>query len=588
MLKLFRRFEAKMLGGAYLAEIDVLARGRQLLIFYLLLMGFVIAFISTTRSLLSGDSVSWLRVSMFIGGLVGAYIFLIKTRDIARITYILLLASSLFLVVHACCIVGEINMAMVQLAMVNTLFAFFMTGHRLGLFTAAFNFFPLLFFRLFNLDNFFSQYFILDQLSQSEQILNWVVMTIIMVYIIWHFQRAFKRYAVDLEHSLAAQEELNIALEQARLEAEASSRAKSNFLSVMSHEIRTPMNGIIGITELLQEQTRDKKQIEYLDLLKFSADNLLGMLNNVLDYNRLDSGRAELEELVFNPTYLFSQLVAGFQPIADDKRIQLSFEADSMPEQVLGDPTKLSQILINLIGNAIKFTNEGYVKLRVAHLGECKFHVSLVDTGVGITEDKQLLIFEHFSQASADISRKYGGSGLGLAIVKKLLNLMNSDIKLVSSPGKGSEFSFNIELKAVAESEEHVQQSATNQHAIAGLKVLVVEDNPINATVINGLLKRWQMEYTWVSGGKEALLCLEEQTFDLVLMDLHMPEMDGFETITAIRSRGLKIPIIAISADVQEETYRRAHAVGANDYIVKPYNPRILHQVMEACLQLTA
>lgn len=588
MLKLFLGFEAKMLGGRYLAGLDVLARGRQVLILYLLMMGLILSMIVTARALIAGETVNWLRVALFETGLLLTYLFLIKTRDIARISYFLLIASTSFLVLNACCIVGEINLAMVQLAMVNTLFAFFMAGQRLGLVTAALNFLPLLFLRQFELNNYFAQYFDLNQLSPAEQMINWMVMTIVMVYIIWHFQRAFKRYAVELEHSLAAQEELNLALEQARMEAEASSRAKSNFLSVMSHEIRTPMNGIIGITELLQEQTRDKKQREYLDLLKFSADNLLGMLNNVLDYNRLDSGRMELEKLVFNPAYLFKQLVAGFQPMADDKRIKLSLEADQLPERVLGDPTKLSQILINLLGNAIKFTNEGEVTLQLTALGNDRFRVVIKDTGVGIAEDKQILIFEHFSQASADVSRKYGGSGLGLAIVKKLLTLMDSDIQLQSKPGEGSVFSFEITLKAVQEHENLIAGPDNSPAAIAGIKVLVVEDNPINATVINGLLKRWKMEYIWVSGGKDALQRLDQEDFDLILMDLHMPEMDGFETIAAIRAKGLKLPIIAISADVQEETWKKAHAAGANDYIVKPYNPRDLHQVIETCLQLTS
>jgi len=588
MFKLFRRFEAKMLGGSYLASLDVLARGRQLLIFYLLWLGLVLTALSTGRSLITDQPVNWLRISLFSAGLILTFVFLRKTRDIARISYFLLFASSFYLVMNACCVVGEINLAMVQLAMVNTLFAFFMAGQRLGLFTAVFNFFPLLFLRLFNLDTYLSRYFQLGQLSEEQQMTNWIVMTLLMIYVIWHFQRAFKRYAIELESSLATQEDLNLALEQARMEAEASSRAKSNFLSVMSHEIRTPMNGIIGITELLQEQTKDKKQREYLDLLKFSADNLLGMLNNVLDYNRLDSGKYELEKLVFNPAYLFRQLVAGFQPMADDKRIKLKLETDLLPERMVGDPTKLSQVLINLLGNAIKFTNEGEVKLVVAALGNDRYRISIVDTGVGIAKDKQVLIFEHFAQASADVSRKYGGSGLGLAIVKKLLVLMESDIKLQSEAGVGSTFSFEIELNEVVDSEQTVVHSVEEHQAIAGIKVLVVEDNAINATVINGLLKRWNMEYIWVSGGKDALTILDEHTFNLILMDLHMPDMDGFETIIAIRERGLNLPIIAISADMQEETFKKAHAAGANDYIVKPYNPRDLHQVMESCLNVAS
>lgn len=585
MLKLFRRFEASMLGGSYLAGLDVLARGRQLLIFYLLLVGLLLTVLSIGRSLVIGSPINWLRTALFVLGLVLTFVFLRRTRDIARISYFLLFSSSFFLVMNACCVVGEINLAMLQLAMINTLFAFFMAGQRLGLFTAVVNFVPLLFLRLFNLDNYFSRYFQLGQLSEAQQMTNWIVMTMLMVYVIWHFQRAFKRYAVELEYSLAAQEDLNLALEQARMEAEASSRAKSNFLSVMSHEIRTPMNGIIGITELLQEQNRDKKQREYLDLLKFSADNLLGMLNNVLDYNRLDSGKFELEKLVFSPAYLFRQLVAGFQPMADDKRIKLSFQADALPERVIGDPTKLSQVLINLLGNAIKFTNEGEVILRVEVLKEDYFRISVYDTGVGIAEDKQLLIFEHFAQASADVSRKYGGSGLGLAIVKKLLLLMESDIQLQSKVGVGSTFSFELALSTAVENEETNSSPVTQQLPMSGYRVLVVEDNPINATVINGLLKRWKMEYIWVTGGRDALSTLDEQSFDLVLMDLHMPEMDGFETIRAIRSQGSKLPIIAISADAQDETCQKAHAAGADDYIVKPYNPNDLHQVMESCLK---
>ncbi len=586
MLKLLRRFEAWMLDGRYLSRLDVLARARQLLIFYLLLIAEVLTLLNIPEQIVHEHHLQLFRSLLFIVVLAIVYMILVRTRDVARISYFLLFASTSNVLINTYLIMGEVNLSMVQLAIANTLFAFFMAGQVVGVLTALANYVPLLVYRIFKLENYFGQYFRYEPPSEQEIIISLVMMTFMMVFIIWHFQRAFRRYAIELQNSLEIQENLNVALEDARLEAEASSRAKSNFLSVMSHEIRTPMNGIIGITELLHEQTRDTKQKEYLDLLKFSADNLLGMLNNVLDYNRLESGKMELERLAFNPEHLLKNIVAGFQPMADEKRISLRYQCEGIPDKLWGDPTKLAQILINLIGNAVKFTSEGEVLVSMQSKGKDLYNISIQDTGVGIAADKQSLIFEHFAQASADVSRKYGGSGLGLAIVKKILGLMQTDIRLESTPGVGSTFSFDIIFETVTENQGLIRKMELSESLIQGVKVLVVEDNPINATVITGLLKRWKMPYHWVSGGKEALQAVEDEKFDIILMDLHMPDMDGFETMRRIRKQGYQTPILAITADVQEETFLKARKAGANDCIVKPYNAAELHSIMEQCLQL--
>lgn len=587
MLKLLRRFENAALGSAYLTGLDLLARARVLLLFYLLVLAELTILINLPFQFYRGDTLEIVRTTLYGLLIFVLYFYLITSKDIKRVSIFLILVGTINVISNVYFVMGSTDIGMLQLSLVITLFSFFMIGTGAGLLVAAATYVPFLLFDYFDLKSFFGNYFEYQPWSKEEMVSTMVVISAMMLFIIWHFQNAFKRYAVELQNSLQVQEDLNVALEDARLEAEASSRAKSNFLSVMSHEIRTPMNGIIGITELMQEQAVEPQQKEYLELLKFSADNLLSMLNNVLDYNRLESGRMELEHIAFQPYTLFKNLLAGFQPMADEKQLELLLVADELPPRVWGDPTKITQVLINLIGNAVKFTNFGRVELVIRDKGNHHYLFEIRDTGVGIPLDKQQVIFDSFSQASADVSRKFGGSGLGLAIVKRLLELMGTDIKLMSTIGKGSSFSFVLHLTPAPEVEKEKKAGNPYEGNLEGLKILVVEDNAINATVLMGLLKRWKVHHSWAAGGLEALELLRVDTFNMVLMDLHMPEMDGFETIRRARAMGIFIPILAITADTQPESFDKARRAGANGCIVKPYAAQELRIAIEEALDRT-
>jgi len=376
-------------------------------------------------------------------------------------------------------------------------------------------------------------------------------------------------------------------LQEEKEKAEASTLAKSQFLSIMSHEIRTPMNAIIGLTNIMLEERPRKNQLEKLNLLKFSGENLLSLINDILDYSKIEAGKVELENITFNLPDILQKYVTLSESRAADKGIDLKVNIPTqIPSVIMGDPTRLGQVLNNLIGNAIKFTEKGIVTLEVTPIQvsdeECVIHFSVKDTGIGIKEDKLSSIFENFTQASSDTTRKYGGTGLGLSIAKKLLQLMGSEIKVMSEFGVGTEFTFAIPFKVAKELETKrtVQESGNTVEGL--LKVLVVEDNIINQVIASSFLKKWGMTVAIANDGKEALDMIQENQFDLVLMDLQMPVMDGYEATQTIRSYSdtyfKTVPIFALSASAMLEEKEKAMKYGFSDFVTKPFQPQELRE----------
>jgi len=376
-------------------------------------------------------------------------------------------------------------------------------------------------------------------------------------------------------------------LQEEKEKAEASTLAKSQFLSIMSHEIRTPMNAIIGLTNIMLEEKPRKNQLEKLNLLKFSGENLLSLINDILDYSKIEAGKVELENIVFNLSDILQKYVTLSESRAADKGIALKVDVLSkIPSLVIGDPTRLGQVLNNLIGNAIKFTEKGIVTLTVTPVQvsdeDCVIHFSVKDTGIGIKSDKLNSIFENFTQASSDTTRKYGGTGLGLSIAKKLLQLMGSEIKVASEFGVGTVFTFSIPFK-VSKELETKRTAQEIGYSIEGLlKVLVVEDNIINQVVASTFLKKWGMTVAIANDGKEALDMMQENRYDLVLMDLQMPVMDGYEATQTIRSYEdpyfKTVPIFALSASAMLEEKEKAMKYGFNDFVTKPFQPQELKE----------
>jgi len=364
--------------------------------------------------------------------------------------------------------------------------------------------------------------------------------------------------------------------------------SKSNFLSVMSHEIRTPLNAIVGFAGFIKEIDSDEKEVRSsVKNIYFSSQHLLLLINDILDFNKIDEGKLMLKKSPFNMGRILDLLESMYRGIIEEKGLSFVYEksADIDDKLFVGDETRLNQVLINLMSNAAKFTNSGKIYLGcTVKLKEEKFwtiNIKISDTGIGISEDNIDLIFKRFTQVDSDTSRKHQGSGLGLTITKSLIELFDSEIKVESVLGKGSTFSFDVKLPVVDKN----LNEGSNEDSIEILKgktILVADDNAFNRVVAKNFLKRWGLEVVEAKNGREAFDFVLGNNCDIILMDLHMPEMDGFEATRFIRKLNdllkSQIPIIALSADVMDETILKVKESGMNDYISKPFKPEELKQ----------
>src|SRR5688572_16706107 len=365
--------------------------------------------------------------------------------------------------------------------------------------------------------------------------------------------------------------------------AEDAVKAKQQFLSNMSHEIRTPMNAIIGFTKVVLKTDLTIKQKEYLTAIKMSGDALIVLINDILDLAKVDAGKMTFEQIPFKMSLSISAMLHLFETKIQEKNLELVKEYDTkIPDVLVGDPVRLHQIILNLVSNAVKFTTKGKITVSVRLLNEDEDIVTLefavTDTGIGIPENKIEKIFENFQQATSGTSRLYGGTGLGLAIVKKLVEAQNGSIRVKSKVGKGSTFSFQLSFhKTKAEAESEIGLVELDQE-IKNIKVLVVEDIALNQLLMKTLLDDFGFERDIADNGRIAIEKLQTKSYDIILMDLQMPEMNGFEATEYIRNKmNSKIPIIALTADVTTADLAKCKAVGMNDYIAKPVDERVLY-----------
>lgn len=432
------------------------------------------------------------------------------------------------------------------------------------------------------------------ELGDSQSIKGSMFSTLITMFFSLGLVNYLKvNYSIERQRALDAVEDLKESETKANAATEdaiQASKVKSEFLSTMSHEIRTPMNAVIGMTHLLLEEDPKEEQVDNLNVLKFSAENLMTLINDILDFSKIEAGKVQVEKIEFSLKTLVNSVRESCALLAAEKDLDFILSWDEhLPEIVKGDPTRLIQILNNLVSNAVKFTSSGSIALSISLLNKYKepdsFEILFVvkDTGIGIESDRQENIFEQFSQASSSTNRKFGGTGLGLAITKRLLELMGTKIELKSELHHGSEFSFKLNFEA-GEINPHLQKNegSKNLGSLEGLKVLLADDNKVNIKLAKKFLDKWGIQTVPVYNGLEAVEELKRNNYDLVLMDLQMPEMDGAEATRILRNmtdpNKRSIPVIAVTASSLVEERDKIESCGMDDFISKPFSPAELHE----------
>ena len=397
--------------------------------------------------------------------------------------------------------------------------------------------------------------------------------------------------SIGIHYDITYQKDLQNELEEARERAEEAQKAEKQFLANMSHVIRTPLNAIIGMAHLLYDTEPTTEQKEYLSVLKNSAEILRGLISDVLDLSKIRSGNFEIQNNEFDLGGLVSAMVKTFQMCHEGKDLNVELNLDpELQNMVIGDDLMLNQILINLIGNAEKFTHKGnitvHVRLKSRKNDRINVEFKVADTGIGIPKEKHDLVFQSFRQVDGDIKRKFGGTGLGLAITKQLVEMQGGSIRLKSALGKGTTFTFNVFYhetdKKITTEDRPISEN--DRLDVAGYRILVVEDNHMNRKYISTLLTKWQVDYQMAHNGLEGVELASHEPFDLILMDIQMPEMDGYEATNAIRQMvnlNQETPIIALTASAMVSQKDKALLAGMNDYLSKPFKPSQLFEKLK-------
>jgi signal transduction histidine kinase/ActR/RegA family two-component response regulator len=510
------------------------------------------------------------------------------------ISHILLVLATVLNLSDVFITLQTVDIITAQVVLLIIIFSFYMLGQVSGMFYSLMNLIPVLMFLVLEYDNNYVISIKPMVLDQSTIIIAVFSNFILIIFMHSHFYTAFIKSITQLNATAEERGALNVELEKVIEKSEKSAQAKSEFLSIMSHEIRTPLNAVIGMGNLLMMGNPRPDQKDNLEILKFSANNLLALVNDVLDFNKIEAGKVVFENIKFSIPDLMQNVCGGQMLKAQEKELDFKVSIDPALRDkiVIGDPTRLTQIIFNLVSNAIKFTNTGTVWVKVACLEDrhniVNVSFSVKDTGIGIEKHNLEVIFEPFTQESITTTRQYGGTGLGLAIVKRLLELQGLHMSVASESGKGSEFSFSMEFPVSTEHviihDEKPDKPVEISDSTSNLRVLIAEDNMVNVMLMKKLLSKWGITPTVAENGERAIEMVQYGNFDIILMDLQMPILNGFDAATEIRKmrdpKKANIPIIALTASALFDIKERVFSSGMNDYVSKPFKPDELKEKM--------
>jgi len=586
-MTIFTRFKDKYNNLLTNTQVPLMQSRIRILTFGLLLMlGLTLVVLVT--ALFKAPLTTIIRLSGLLIAMCGSLYILFEKGKWYEAGHVLLLALCALIWSNLLLYQFGINLVIFQVALIIITASFYILGKNWGIFYSLITVLPML-ARLLTTRMLGGKVHItVAQLNSHPFMLVLVVNFGILIIMHYEFFKSFYQ-------SQTAEKELNAQLQSALKEAQEATRLRSDFLSSMSHELRTPLHAVIGMINVLSIEDPRKDQEENLAILRFSAENLLALINDTLDFSKMNADKVVLNRSPFNLNHLLTNVYNSFRARADQKGIDLKLITDFEDKQlqVNGDQTRLTQILNNLISNAVKFTDRGgLVEIRISCHTSINNHVnlrfSIKDTGIGIPKDKQLIIFEPFLQANNNTTQRYGGTGLGLAIVKKLIDLHCSTLQLVSAENEGSVFYFEINYEQAEPEQEVAEQSVvrTNVTDLSCLHVLIAEDNIINIMLLKKILDQWSCTYALSKNGQEALDMVKTGAFDVVLMDIHMPVMDGFEAAKQIReltdAKISKIKIIALTASSDIDIQKSFNFTYLDDYLLKPFSPILLKEKLEA------
>jgi signal transduction histidine kinase/ActR/RegA family two-component response regulator len=517
---------------------------------------------------------------------------LLKTPKWKLVAHLVCAVVALVIYSNSFVYIEGVKIITLQFMLLLIVMSYYLLGNKWGIFYSAISFvFMSIYFSVFGQEPLMSSEAAKDYTFLTVLVFNFLL----IIYLQYHFFNAFNSTIKQLKVKQKEEALMNEKLKEAIIAADQLAKAKSNFLSTISHELRTPLNGVIGMSNVLMLDDPREDQKESINVLKFSANNLMKLVNDVLDINKIESGKLELEKAPFKIRDLAYNIYRTFKVLADHKSINFSLNInDDLAEViVLGDQTRLTQILSNLLDNALKFTKKGDVIFAINTIkkteNEIELQFCVSDTGIGIPKEKQEIVFDSFTQASTSTTRNYGGTGLGLTIVKNLLELHESPISIQSTLNVGTSFTFQISFNLFDLDEDtslDKPNMVNEEMNLSNLKILIAEDNQMNILLMRKLLSKWNINPDFAENGSEALASFEINDYDLILMDIHMPIMDGYETTKMIRSHTdhakANIPIIALTASVAMDLRHKITEIGINDFISKPFNPSELRKKLEA------